>query len=119
MLPQHLEAGDNTASFFVYFNGMILNYLFHRYDAAMRLRDEAEARLGAILAKLENPTYRMYDALLALAVVPGATPARRSRSGPEAVARPARDDTGRPRIRPPMSAVTRRRSPSFAVCETS
>ncbi|BBM85845.1 hybrid sensor histidine kinase/response regulator [Candidatus Uabimicrobium amorphum] len=68
MLPKHLQANDHTASFFVFFNKLILNYLFGNYREAEKNRQEAEARLTAILAKLENATYRLYDSLIALAL---------------------------------------------------
>lgn len=74
MLPMHLAANDNTASFFVYFNKMILNYLFENYQEAEDNRNQAESRLSAILAKLENTTYRLYDSLIALALYPTSTP---------------------------------------------
>lgn len=66
MLPVHLAANDKTASFIVYFNRMILGYLFGRLEEAARDRDEADARLSAILAKVENATYRLYDSLVTL-----------------------------------------------------
>jgi class 3 adenylate cyclase len=72
MLPVHLDANDVTASFFLYFNKMILNFLFGKYDTALNCRDEAEARLAAILAKLENTTYNFIDSLLSLALMRGA-----------------------------------------------
>ena len=72
MLPKHLEANDMTASFFLFFNKLILNYLFENYEEAERNRNETASRLTAILAKLENTAYRLYDSLLALALYPKA-----------------------------------------------
>ena len=69
MLPRHLKANDSTASFFVYFNKMILNYLFGYYETAVDCRDETESKLSAVLAKLENTSFNFYDSLLSLALI--------------------------------------------------
>ena len=71
MLPKHLEANDVTASFFVFFHKLVLNYLFGDLAEASRCADEARDRLTAILAKLENPTFRMFDSLVCLARITG------------------------------------------------
>ncbi|MCB9232709.1 MAG: AAA family ATPase [Bacteroidia bacterium] len=78
MLPKHLEANDLTASFFVYFNKLILNYLFGNYKAALEYRDLTEARLAAVLAKLENTAFNFYDSLLCLALLPESSEEKRA-----------------------------------------
>lgn len=70
MLPKHLQANDMTASYFVFFLRMMLCYLFGDLQAAKTARDEAETRLSAILAKLENSVFNFYDSLLSLALYP-------------------------------------------------
>ncbi|CAB9505047.1 Hybrid signal transduction histidine kinase G [Seminavis robusta] len=67
MLPRHIAAKDNTACFFVYFNKMILCYLFGKYDTAESCSSETEARLSAVLAKLENTSFNFINSLLCLA----------------------------------------------------
>lgn len=80
MLPQHLQANDLTASFFVFFHRFILAYLFGDLRKAQLARDVARTRLGAILAKLENSVFNFYDSLLSLALCQSADDAQRAES---------------------------------------
>jgi len=68
MLPKHLDANDNTACFFVFFNKCMLNYLFGEYATAEECRNKATARQTAVLAKLENTSLNFFDSLLSIAI---------------------------------------------------
>ena len=79
MLPIHLEAKDHTATFLVYFQKMMLNYLFGKIDDAEHARQKASEKLSAILAKTENATFRLYDSLILLAQYPKASSERKEK----------------------------------------
>jgi len=67
MLPLHQQANDATAIFYVYFNQMILNYLFENFEKALENAIEAEKYLVGVTANLVVPIFYFYDSLVRLA----------------------------------------------------
>jgi PAS domain S-box-containing protein len=67
-LLQHEVANDGTATFDVYFNKLILCYLFSEYAEAVRNSAIAERYLIRIIGTPVSPFYYLYDALARLAI---------------------------------------------------
>ncbi len=67
MLPLQQQTNDATATFYVYFNQMILNYLFENYQQALENAIEAEKYLVGVTANLVVPVFYFYDSLVQLA----------------------------------------------------
>ncbi|MBN3907974.1 MAG: AAA family ATPase [Nostoc sp. NMS1] len=68
-LTQHEQ--DGFAIFLVYFNKLIVCYLFHKYDQAVENSTIAESYLLQVRATPSVPLYYLYDSLARLAVYPG------------------------------------------------
>ena len=68
MLPLHQQANDATAIFYVYFNQMILNYLFANFEQALANAIETEKYLVGVTANFVVPVFYFYDSLVQLAV---------------------------------------------------
>ena len=67
-LPQHATANDGTSTFDVYFNKLILCYLFSEYAQAVKNSTIAERYLIRITGTPVGPFYYLYDALARLAM---------------------------------------------------
>jgi PAS domain S-box-containing protein len=67
-LPQHETANDGTSTFDVYFNKLILCYLFSEYAQAVKNSTIAERYLIRITGTPVGPFYYLYDALARLAI---------------------------------------------------
>ncbi|MEH2125152.1 AAA family ATPase [Nostoc sp.] len=67
-LPQHEIANDGTSTFDVYFNKLILCYLFSEYAQAVENSTIAERYLIRITGTPVAPFYYLYDALARLAI---------------------------------------------------
>ncbi|MFN6487489.1 MULTISPECIES: AAA family ATPase [unclassified Nostoc] len=67
-LPQHETANDGTSTFDVYFNKLILCYLFSEYAQAVENSTIAERYLIRITGTPVAPFYYLYDALARLAI---------------------------------------------------
>ncbi len=67
MLPQHQQDNDATAIYYVYFNQMILNYLFGNFEQALENAIEAEKYLVGVTANFVVPVFYFYDSLVHLA----------------------------------------------------
>ena len=67
MLPQLQQANDATAIFYVYFNQMILNYLFRNFEEALANAIETEKYLVGVTANFVVPVFYFYDSLVQLA----------------------------------------------------
>jgi len=78
MLPRHMEANDHTAAWELHFATMLLSYHFGQLEAAEAARQQATALLAAILAKVENATFRLYSSLVLLAQYPSADSERQA-----------------------------------------
>jgi predicted ATPase/class 3 adenylate cyclase/GAF domain-containing protein/tRNA A-37 threonylcarbamoyl transferase component Bud32 len=68
LLPLHLEANDKTAIFTVYFNKLILNYLFQNYTKALKNAELAEKYLDGVLGSPTVNLFYFYDALTRFAL---------------------------------------------------
>jgi PAS domain S-box-containing protein len=73
-LPQHEVANDGTATFDVYFNKLILCYLFSEYAQAVGNSVIAERYLIRIIGTPVAPFYYLYDALARLAIYSESSP---------------------------------------------
>ncbi|WP_322685821.1 AAA family ATPase [Nostoc sp. DedQUE07] len=67
-LPQHEVTNDGTSTFDVYFNKLILCYLFSEYAQAVENSTIAERYLIRITGTPVAPFYYLYDALARLAI---------------------------------------------------
>ena len=72
MLIQSRERNDQTGTFFIHFNKLILSYYFHDYERATHHAAESRSLLQAVLAKFEIPNHHFYEALSLLGVYAGA-----------------------------------------------
>lgn len=79
MLEQNLQRGDETGTFFIHFNKLVLCYFFRRFEQAAYHAGEARGRLDAVLAKFEIPNHAFYEALTQLALAEGQKGAARLR----------------------------------------
>ncbi|MEG4119801.1 AAA family ATPase [Microcoleus sp. N9_B4] len=69
MLPLHQQANDATAIFYVYFNKLILSYLFDQFFEAVENARTAEAYLRGVTANFVVGVFYFYDSLTQLAVL--------------------------------------------------
>jgi len=72
-LPLHQQANDRTAIFFLYFNKMILSYLFQEYHQAVDNVVMAEQYLDGVIGTLAVSPFYLYNSLAKLAMYPSAT----------------------------------------------
>ncbi|WP_407947189.1 AAA family ATPase [[Phormidium ambiguum] IAM M-71] len=70
MLPIHLSVNDQTATFNLYFNKLILCYLFADYRQAIENAEKAQKNLGAVVGSPFVPLFYFYDSLSRLALYP-------------------------------------------------
>jgi predicted ATPase/signal transduction histidine kinase len=68
MLPVHQEANYVMAIAIVYFNKLILNYLFANFSSASVYSIEVEQRLSSVTGSLIVPTFYLYDSLIKLSL---------------------------------------------------
>ncbi len=68
MLQHHIDSGEKTALFTLYYYKMILNYLFQRYTDAFYYSDKAESEISAVTASAIIPRFYYFNSLLNLAV---------------------------------------------------
>jgi predicted ATPase/signal transduction histidine kinase/GAF domain-containing protein len=73
MIPLHLEANQLVAVFQIYFNKLILSYLFQRYEQALENASRAEQYLNTATGLLHTLLFSFYDALIRLASYPTAS----------------------------------------------
>lgn len=79
MMIQNKERNDQTGTFFVHFNKLILCYLFGEYDKALNHSIESRKLLEAVLAKFEIPNHHFYESLTMLALYERASTSDRAR----------------------------------------
>ncbi len=65
-LPQALQANHRTAIFDIYFQKIILNYLFEQYDEAAQNAELAATYIDGKRASLSVPLFYFYDSLVQL-----------------------------------------------------
>ncbi|MBD2014214.1 AAA family ATPase [Microcoleus sp. FACHB-53] len=70
MLPLHQEANDRTAIFILYFNKLVLCYLFTEYQEAVKNAAITERYLDGGLGVVTVPLFHFYDSLALLAIYP-------------------------------------------------
>ncbi|HAX77269.1 MAG TPA: serine/threonine protein kinase [Cyanobacteria bacterium UBA11372] len=70
MLPIHLSANDQTATYNLYFNKLITSYLFADYVQAIENAEKAQNNLEAVAGSPFVPLFYFYDSLSRLAVYP-------------------------------------------------
>ena len=73
MLSFHQEANDKNGIFYLYFNKLLLSYLFGKYYQAIENARLAEQNLSAVKALAQVPIFHFYDSLSLLAVYKNAT----------------------------------------------
>ncbi|MBW4576210.1 MAG: AAA family ATPase [Aphanothece sp. CMT-3BRIN-NPC111] len=69
MLTIHLEANDRLAIFNLYFNKLVLGYLFNDYAQALENLALAEKYVDAVMGSLSIPLFYFYNSLIRLAVI--------------------------------------------------
>ena len=67
MLSLHQQSNDATAIFYIYFNQLILNYLFGDFEKALENAIEAEKYLVGVTGNFVVPVFYFYDSLVRLA----------------------------------------------------
>ncbi|MGB5969258.1 MAG: AAA family ATPase [Spirulinaceae cyanobacterium] len=70
MLPLHQQANDRTALFLVYFNKLVLCYLFEEYAQALSYSALTAKHLEGGLATITVVIFHFYDSLAKLAIPP-------------------------------------------------
>jgi GAF domain-containing protein len=70
MLPIHQKANDRTAIFILYFNKLVLCYLFAEYQKAVKNAAITERYLDGGLGVVTVPLFHFYDSLALLAIYP-------------------------------------------------
>ncbi|MFN6483985.1 MULTISPECIES: AAA family ATPase [unclassified Nostoc] len=73
MIQLHLQANQLIALCQLYFNKLLLSYLFHRYEQAVLNARLTEQYLGTAVGLMHVPLFSFYDALLQLAIYSTAT----------------------------------------------
>ncbi|MDZ8260723.1 AAA family ATPase [Nostoc sp. ChiQUE01b] len=73
MIQLHLEANQLLALYQLYFNKLLLSYLFHRYEQALLNARLTEQYLGVAVGLMHVPLFSFYDALVRLAIYPTAS----------------------------------------------
>ncbi len=79
MLPTLLEARDQTAITLTYLNKMVLSCLFEKYTQALENAAKTESHYDGLLGAPAQPIFHLYDSLVRLETVDGATRAERRR----------------------------------------
>ncbi|MEG4010125.1 AAA family ATPase [Microcoleus sp. Pol11C1] len=79
MLPLHQQANDATAIFYVYFNKLILCYLFEQFFEAVENAAAAKAYLRGVTANFVVGVFYFYDSLTQLAILEDALESESSR----------------------------------------
>jgi hypothetical protein len=79
MLIRYLETKDRGAIFHLYFNRLILSYLFGEYSQAVANAFMAEQHLDGVTALLVVPLFYFYESLAYLAVFHQIRPVKRPR----------------------------------------
>ncbi len=70
MLPLHVQANDKAALFNLYFNKIILSYLFQNYDKAVQYVEVAWEYFLQVQSSYYAPFYYLYKSLSKLAIFP-------------------------------------------------
>lgn len=78
MTAQNLERNDQTGTFFIHFNKLILCYIFGKYQEGLHHAKESRKLLEAVLAKFEIPNHHFFEALTMLAAYSDASGKQRS-----------------------------------------
>jgi PAS domain S-box-containing protein len=73
MIQLHLQGNQLLALYQIYFNKLLLSYLFHRYEQALLNARLTEQYMGAAAGLMHIPLFSFYDALLQLAIYPTAS----------------------------------------------
>ncbi len=73
MIQLHLQANQLLALYQLYFNKLLLSYLFHRYEQALLNARLTEQYLGVAVGLMHVPLFSFYDALVRLAIYPTAS----------------------------------------------
>jgi predicted ATPase/signal transduction histidine kinase/tRNA A-37 threonylcarbamoyl transferase component Bud32 len=68
MLPLHQEANDKTSIYILYFNKLILLYLFQEWEKALEIATQAEQYLDSAIGALSRNIFYFYDSLIRLAL---------------------------------------------------
>ncbi|MEK8019348.1 MAG: adenylate/guanylate cyclase domain-containing protein, partial [Candidatus Parabeggiatoa sp.] len=68
MLPLYIETNNKNAIFYIYFNKLILCYLFHAYPQALENAVMAERYLDGAVGLAHVPFFHFYDSLVQLAL---------------------------------------------------
>ena len=79
MVRQNHDRNDQTGTFFIHFNKLILCYHFMQYDEAKYHATESRKLLDAVLAKFEIPNHHYYEALTLLALYSKSSPNEKRR----------------------------------------
>ncbi|MCP9234466.1 adenylate/guanylate cyclase domain-containing protein [Lewinella sp. JB7] len=74
MTAQNAERQDQTGTFFIHFNKLILGCYFRDYTGAARHAERCRELLEAVLAKFEIPNHHFYEALVYLSLYRQAEP---------------------------------------------
>ncbi|MEH2101979.1 MAG: AAA family ATPase [Nostoc sp.] len=70
MIQLHLQGNQLLALYQLYFNKLLLSYLFHRYEQALLNARLTEQYLGIAGGLMHIPLFSFYDALVQLAIYP-------------------------------------------------
>jgi predicted ATPase/class 3 adenylate cyclase/tRNA A-37 threonylcarbamoyl transferase component Bud32 len=70
MFPFYMEANNRNAIFHLYFNKLILCYLFKEYSQALENAIKAETYLDGVIGAVQVAYFYFYDSLLRLAIYP-------------------------------------------------
>ncbi|MEG4456174.1 AAA family ATPase [Microcoleus sp. N9_A1] len=73
MIQLHLQGNQLIALYQLYFNKLLLSYLFHRYEQAVLNARLTEQYLHTAVGLMHVPLFSFYDALLQLAIYPTAS----------------------------------------------
>ncbi|MBW4617354.1 MAG: AAA family ATPase [Desmonostoc vinosum HA7617-LM4] len=77
MLIEHQQANDATAIFYVYFNKLILCYLFEQFSEAVENAAIAASYLGGVTGNFVVVPFYFYDSLAQIALFPDALDAQK------------------------------------------
>jgi len=67
-LSSHIESKDKTVTAMLLYSKGYINYLFYRYDEALKCMDDTENYLGSLISTFIISCYSFYDALIRLAI---------------------------------------------------
>ncbi|GAX39650.1 multi-sensor signal transduction multi-kinase [Tolypothrix sp. NIES-4075] len=70
MIQFHLQTNQLVVLYQIYFNKLLLSYLFHRYEQAVLNARLTEQYMGAAAELMHVPLFSFYDALVRLAIYP-------------------------------------------------